>query len=269
MRKGIIVDLFAITTSAFAADGKNQRNVYDDLRQGMQPSPNATVDEEVTALIKRNMANLLYPVDMSSFTTPDDDPKFRDLIVVLQQQMGVPPTGILTMDQFNRLDKAAHSIDEIFVGQSPYFVSMDEDGTLVSASGSRAMDGIADRISSVRISCYRAIGTCELNEAIFNLDGRFLFVAPAVEYQINNWTLSRVTATTDAPCSTSLMTIDVKGKQVTAETVPRPNCTEFTQAKPWHLVDGFPVAWKLSQDRMNSARMLVYPPAKRLMPIQK
>ena len=69
----------------------------------MKPLPNATVEEQITALIKRPMANLLYPVDMASLAPPDKDPKFHDLIAVLQQQMGDLPTGVLTTDQSFRL----------------------------------------------------------------------------------------------------------------------------------------------------------------------
>ena len=174
------------------------------------------------------------------------------------------------MDQFGQLEKASRNIDRDFTGLPLGIqVFMSEDGSWAGADGARAMDGIADQISLVRIFCSRARGTCELNATTFNLETSFLFLDHGTEYQINTWTPSRVTATTDAPCSTSMMTMDVKGKQVTAVTEPKPNCTGFTQAKPWQLVDGFSAAWKLNQDRMNQARALAYPPAKRLMPIQK
>ena len=158
------------------------------------------------------------------------------------------------MDQFGQLEKASRNIDRDFTGLLLGIqVFMSEDGSWAGADGARAMDGIADQISLVRIFCSRARGTCELNATTFNLETSFLFLDHGTEYQINTWTPSRVTATTDAPCSTSMMTMDVKGKQVTAVTEPKPNCTGFTQAKPWQLVDGFSAAWKLNQDRMNQA----------------
>jgi hypothetical protein len=74
----------------------------------------------------------------------------------------------------------------------------------------------------------------------------------------------------------SLMAIDVKSQQVTFVTVPQPkssDCarTDLHDSAPdtWKLVDGFPIVEKLWQERMNKARMLVYPPVKRLLPIQK
>ena len=107
--------LIALSTVALAQD-KNESNFYDFSRQWRKPTPNFTVDEQLTAVIKRHMANLLYPVDMSSFAPPDKDPKFRDLIVVLQQQMEDAPTGVLTLDEFNRLTKASRDIDGDFIG---------------------------------------------------------------------------------------------------------------------------------------------------------
>jgi hypothetical protein len=88
MRKGILVALMVISTVALADDARKQANVYDDAPGWLKPLPDATVDEQVTALIKRHMANLLYPVDMSSLSRPDNVLKFRDLIKVLQQQNG-------------------------------------------------------------------------------------------------------------------------------------------------------------------------------------
>jgi hypothetical protein len=85
MKKALLIFLFAISP-AFADD----QNVYDFFRQ-LPSSDRAIVDEQTTALIKRHMANLLYPVDMSSFARPETDAKFREQIIALQKQMGVCP----------------------------------------------------------------------------------------------------------------------------------------------------------------------------------
>ena len=54
MRAGIsFLILIVVSTGAFAEDKNNQANVYDEFRQWMKPLPDATVDEEVTARIKR------------------------------------------------------------------------------------------------------------------------------------------------------------------------------------------------------------------------
>ena len=189
----------------------------------MKPLPDATVAEGGTALIKRHMANLLYPVDMSSLSGPESDTKFRDLIILLQQQMGVPPTGVLTVDQFDRLTEASRNIDGDLIRLQPLkIVSMSKDGSWVSAAGTGAVNNIGDPINSVRIFCFKERGACEMYDATYNQKDRFLFLSLYTEYQIDTWTPSRVTATNDMLCATALMTIDIKGEQVTIVTVPRP-----------------------------------------------
>jgi hypothetical protein len=280
MRKCILVILLLISTAAFAEEMNRQSNVYDDFRD-MPPAQNATTDERVTALIKRYMANLLYPVDMSSLDGPDKDTKFRDLIIVLQQQMGAAPTGILTTDQFNRLAEASRNIDYDLIGLPGKEVIVTEDG--VSASGTGTTDAapcldrggagcdIGQPINFVRIFCFRPRRVCEQYDATFDLKERFLFLSFGTEYEIDSWTSSRVTAREQTPCATFLMTIDVEGKQVTIVTVPQPDLPSCSGWRPparpstWKLVDGLPIAQKLSLDRMNAARALVYPPAKRLL----
>ena len=275
--------LIALSTVALAQD-KNDSNFYDFSRQWRKPTPNFTVDEQLTAVIKRHMANLLYPVDMSSLAPPDKDPKFHDLIVVLQQQMEDAPTGVLTLDEFNRLTKASHDIDGDFIGlpNKQVFMSF---GNSVSAQGTETGGNLAEGTSRTsieryidppinfgRIFCSKQTGVCVQYTATFNLYDRFLFLDRGNEYQITDWTSSRVTAQNETPCFTVLMTVDIKAEQVTTVTVPRPNPSTCS-GLPDHpitrkLVDGFGVAWKISQEKMNEARKLVYPAASALLPIQ-
>ena len=112
MKKAFVIFLFMISP-AFADD----QNVYDFFRQ-LPNSDSAIVDQQTTALIKRHMANLLYPVDMGSFARPETDMKFREQIIALQNQMGAPGTGILTLDEFGRLAEAARDIDDRSVGDN-------------------------------------------------------------------------------------------------------------------------------------------------------
>jgi hypothetical protein len=66
---------------------KTITNVYDFF-QKMEPKSNsAALDEEVTARIKRHMANLLYPVDMASFVRPEMRPPNK----VRSQRRSPPP----------------------------------------------------------------------------------------------------------------------------------------------------------------------------------
>src|ERR1700733_3155000 len=116
MWKTVFALVFIVSTSAWADDKRDERNVYDVFRQWLKPSGAATADGQGTALIKRYMAKLLYPVDLASFERPEADRKFRDAIMMLQTQMGTPATGSLTSDEFDRLALAARDIDDYLVG---------------------------------------------------------------------------------------------------------------------------------------------------------
>jgi hypothetical protein len=160
-------------------------------------------------------------------------------------------------------------------------VSMSENSVIAAGTGTPSggpfttsvTKDVGSPINFVRIVCSKERGTCEINDATYNQENRFLYLDQSSEYEIDTWTPSRVTAKIDALCATSLMTVDIKGEQVSIVTVPQPDSSLCTGARgspsTWKLVDGFPVAWKLNQEKMNKARLLVYPAAKRLMPEQK
>ena len=101
MKIAILMFVLACAASAWAQE--DQTNIYDEFRKSWKHP----TDEQITAIIKRHMANLLYPVDLASFAGPDKDAKFRSQIVELQKEMGVPTTGVLTSAQFYRLAQAA------------------------------------------------------------------------------------------------------------------------------------------------------------------
>ena len=227
MSKFILISLIVFSTAAFADEVNSQNSVYDFFKQG-SGTPNATAEEEATAQIKRYMASLLYPVDVSSLNGPDKDAKFRNLIIVLQQQMGVSPTGVLTTEQFLKLEEASRYVEGDLIGfEWTKHVIVDKD--LASASGTGITDAspcsgrvgagcdVGQPINFVRIFCFRARGICERWVASFDLKEQFL--------------------PPDRPST-------------------------------WKLVDGLSIAQKLSRDRMNAARSLVYPSARRLLPIQ-
>jgi hypothetical protein len=266
MKKSALMILIAFSTTAWADDKQDQRNVYDVFRELLKPSAGTTVDERVTARIKRHMANLLYPVDMSSFAGPDKDAKFRDLIMALQKQLGARATGILTFDQFDRLEEASRDIDAPMVALPPEkYVSMANDN-LVIAVGTRAMDHLAELypINQVNIVCDKPDRSCVYTEARFDLKAQMLFPPDSTTYKITTWTSNRVTAISDDVCNTASMTIDVKAQTVTIVAVFHADLAFCTKKPPniWTLADGFPVAWKLYQDRINIGRALVYEPAR-------
>jgi hypothetical protein len=61
------------------------------------------------------------------------------------------------------------------------------------------------------------------------------------------------------------MTISLPAETVTLSHTG--SCLDKTPIpKISYLSDGFPVSWKIHQERTNKARMLVYEPARRLIP---
>jgi hypothetical protein len=267
MKKALLFFLFTISP-AFADD----QNIYDFFRQ-LPNSDRAIVEEQTTALIKRHMANLLYPVDMSSLARPETDAKFREQVMALQKQMGVPATGTLTLDEFGRLAEVARDIDDRSVGTGIIKKTVVKDGELVPATGTGGADDIANPLAPPvnisRISCQRTSGTCELNIAAFNPEDAHLYFYIPWRYSIRTWEPTRVTATNEIPCATSLMTLDIQTQSVTISSVPHsdlPSCAS-QGPKIWRLLDdGFSVSWKLHQDKVNKAHALVYEANKNLVP---
>ena len=112
---GNLLAALACLTLAFSASparAADAANVYDAI-QGYQSADadSDVVNSAITARIKRFMADLLYPVDLSVLDRPEKDSRFRQQIMALQKQMGVPATGLLTIEQFGRLEKAARELE--------------------------------------------------------------------------------------------------------------------------------------------------------------
>jgi hypothetical protein len=253
-------------------DEFDKRNVYDAFGElKLKPSPGVTLEEDVTSRIKRYMASLLYPVDMTSFVRPEKDAKLRELIVTLQKQMGEATTGVLTYGQFSKLQDAAHSIDERPVTIAPgLMVYPSDDGNLVGAVGTGVLNDLANPINVSRILCTKSDGTCEMSTAEFDLKYSQLFAPAPTIYEVKTWTPNRVTAIREHPCGSAFLTVDVATKDVTIASAPHsdlPFCSK-EPANIWKLADGFKVSWNLFRDRYNKARELVYEPAKRIFPIR-
>jgi hypothetical protein len=153
IRVFVFLFLLVIPSVASADDKDSQRNVYDVFSElQYKPPPGITLEEDVTSRIKRYMASLLYPVDLSLFVRPEKDPKFRDLVTVLQKQMGETATGILTYGQFDKLLEAARNIDEIGVGLPPGKLVWNDENS-VGARGTGVMNDLANPIRRCPALC--------------------------------------------------------------------------------------------------------------------
>jgi hypothetical protein len=260
-----IVLLATFSSAALGEDANGTKSVYEELRKSLKSSSGASIDEITTATIKRHMATLLYPVDLSSLKAPELDEAFKKLIKVLQRQMGDPDTGILTSSQYFRLSDAARDIDAapvvVSVGKT---VSMENDFLL--ALGTGQMDDIADPINKVRIVCLRSEGTCNETEASFNTKTRLLDLFDVASYQIQTWTPKRLTAVREHPCGTATMSIDIAAETVEVGVLAHKDlqfCSDAPYGR-WTLVDGFPVTWNIARAKQLKALELAYPSSKNL-----
>jgi len=222
-------------------DQFDQKNVYDAFGElKLEPSTGVTLEEDVTSRIKRYMANLLYPVDMTSFVRPEKDPKLRELIVLLQRQMGEATTGVLTFRQFSKLQDAARGIDEVQVTVAPgKLVSRLDNSNVVSALGTGVMNDLANPININRMFCAKSEGTCEMSSTEFDLKSGMLITPAPTIFEIKTWTPNRVTAIREHPCGTALLTVDVETEDVTIASTPHadlPFCSR-EPANIWRLAD--------------------------------
>jgi hypothetical protein len=264
--RNVIFSLFLLFLAAPAVADKQQekfeqKNVYDAFADfNPKPSTEVTLEEHVTSQIKRYLASLLYPVDMTSFVRPERDPKLHDLIVALQKQMGEAATGVLTYGQFSKLQDAARSIDEMQVNVAPgKFVSRSDDGNVVSARGTGVMADLAYPININRMFCAKSDGMCEMSAAEFDLKNGMLISTPPTVFEIKTWTPRRVTAIREHPCGTALLTVDVETEDVTITSTPHADLP-FCSSEPaniWKLADGFKMTWNLYRERYHKARELV------------
>jgi hypothetical protein len=265
MWKIVFALLFTVSAAAWADDKRDQRNIYDVFRQWLKPSNTATVDEQGTALIKRYMAALLYPVDLASFDRPEVDQKFRDAIMKLQTQLGTPATGNLTADEFDRLALAARDLDDHAIGTQPgKIVDVAKDGSSVAASSTLAGDDVTRKINHTRITCSRAENICNVHSASFDPNTSFLWLNfGPVPYKVKSWTAIAVTAVNVHASGTDTMTIDIVEKTVSIDSTG--SCMSKTPSR-YSLIDGGPVTLKFHQDKVSKARALVYEPARKLLP---
>jgi hypothetical protein len=210
------------------------------------------------------MANLLYPVDMSSFVGPDKDAKFRDLIIILQKQMGVQPTGILTNAQYDRLVSAAKDVDGSGVQLlSHKNVSVERD--LAFAAGTLA-GGDISQFNAIQLICSRQTGTCD--QAIASLDLQYLTLSAPItyDYEIKTWTTNTVVAVTQSSrCSVETMTLDAPTQTLTITSTG--SCANKSLAT-YTLIDGSAFSLTFSRNKALQARELVYEPARKFLPHQ-
>jgi hypothetical protein len=245
MQMSMVFTLFLLVFATPVLADKQQdefdkRSVYDAFAE-LKPklSPGVTLEEDVTSRIKRYIAGLLYPVDMTSLVRPEKDAKLRELIVTLQKQMGEATTGVLTYGQFSKLQDAARAIDERPITVAPGKMVYSEHGSSVGALGTGVMNDLANPLNVSRILCTKSGGACEMSGAEFDQKYGMLIASAPVIYEIKTWTPHRVTALREHPCGTALLMVDVDTQDVTITSAPHadlPFCSK-EPADIWSPMD--------------------------------
>jgi hypothetical protein len=258
----------AVATSA-GADDDPAYFVAERCSGAIGPRCALSVERDV-ADFKRQMAALLYPVNLRSSLPPNRDEEFKKLIEILQHQMGQKPTGVPTTGQAKRLRTAARDLwaDPVVLGVKNVIVHTD----WASAEGAEYDDGAPAVANWTKILCKRETQGCIVTGASYLPDSLWLY--DTYEYVVTAWTRQRITASLEHPCGTATLTIDADTANVTFVSIPRGgkkdgcagNEIAFKDGKPqtWKLVDGIKFGMdKWTRDRQ-AALQLVYPSARRL-----
>ncbi|MEO8008214.1 MAG: hypothetical protein ABI728_06795 [Betaproteobacteria bacterium] len=263
----------------------DQIDIYQVMRQAM-PGPSKTgqkfsSDPFVTARIKTSMAHLLYPVDMAEFKTPDRDPKFRAQIMELQARMGEQKTGVLLAGQFEKLDRAAATLNErrIFPPIGLVIVGGKADGNskYISAKGTWSMEDDAFPVNFADIQCLQSSQICRQTSADVVMpnqigkDEDFNFFLSNSEYRVSAWDANEVSAYLDSDCRRTTLTINTSTKRAflvitdrTKDGCKLPDGRSFPPLiKPRiaTLVDPFKETQKFFDSRQKEAQKLQYQPA--------
>ena len=263
MKRAVLFLMIFVSSVAWGENQEGQQSVYDYYRRWMNPEAGSTVEEQVTARIKRYMANLLYPVDMSSFVGPDKDAKFRDLIIMLQKQIGVQPTGILTNAQYDRLGSAAKDIDGSGIELMPLKKNVFVEKDIAGAEGTLAGEKIVSPFNAMRLFCSRQTGTCD--QAIIYLNLQLTLWPPTTTvYVIKTWTADTVIALTHPLCG-GVETLTLYVPTNTLTIMSAGSCADKSLAT-YTLIDGYEFSQTFFRDKALRARGLVYEPARKFLP---
>lgn len=288
MKSIFVVISVVVSAMSWASDGKDELDIYtfqqEHFRSSAVASSGLSSDAQTTARIKRYMAGLLYPVDLSVLTNPDKDLRFQNEIRLLQKQMGVPSTGVLTVRQYDRLVRAATMHTELPVFPTGFYVDQYETGrnSNVSAKGAWSVDP-TDRMASYNpintghVDCDKAEKLCTVVTADVLLPYELVAIpvytlqVHTEIFEVESWRPERITAVQELSCSKTTMTIDIKGKAVKQVTVPRyerESCNANRTVKPSFvtLLDGSKAFEEVFARRRKEVQDLVYTPARMYMP---
>ena len=252
-------------------------DVYEVYRVaiGSQATQSLNLDEVLTKLIKRNMAMLLYPVDMSVFSIPEKDVKFKEHIKQLQKRMDAPQTGLLLKEQFDVLSNAASTLMERKVFPPPGMLISGSIAGQIIAQGTWVMDDDAFPVNYSKIRCEKSEQVCTevglsvaMPHQFFSDDDFNVMLDEATKYKVVTWESDEVTAVAESLCRKTRLTINTTTKQASLVTTDnsKDGCTLPTggnipnlgKPRVATLGDGFKEPKKKYDARNKQAQKLLY-----------
>lgn len=159
--------------------------------------------------IRRALAILYYPVDLSSSIDPREDRALREQVSAFQRTLNHEPDGTLSFGEFNRLlelETIGTATPIGFLWRRAPHVEADWAG----AAGTWVIRGdqIAYPLNFAQIDCWRAAGHCEATEVhvdasdlsgVAGESGRYLAGARTTIYSIASWAAGKVEARSEPP----------------------------------------------------------------------
>jgi hypothetical protein len=219
-----------------------------------------------TALIKKHLAMLMYPVDLGSLKPPREDPRFQDQIRAFQGRLGVPVTGMLTWAQFGQLQQAAAILGERRVLPTADLLVRREKaaaGEQVQAEGSW-LGGNPGPLPT-RITCRQADALCLESGAQLAMPSAtepdYRLALTARSYRVTGWGEDEIQAEADTPCRRLRLTLNTRSGQATLDQTPQVGgaCVDES-AKPssLRLGSGGEAAQRLYGERRAAALRLAH-----------
>lgn len=195
---------------------KGEQDIYQVNRDMFgQANPGMTAEGFTTALIKKHLAMLMYPVDLGTLQTPTHDARFRAQIQLFQEKLGVPATGVLTWSQFEILQQAATTATERKVLPPSALLVHREPavgGEMVKAQGTWLGEAGSLPLNYTEIICHQVDKACletriEVNvPAHVDAEHDYRLTLASRSYRVTAWNEDEVQAEAGDGCRLSINT---------------------------------------------------------------
>lgn len=205
------------------AEQKGGMDIYQVNREMFhQANPAMNAEGFTTALIKKHMAMLMYPVDLGVLQPPTQDAKFQAQIQLFQTKLGVPATGVLTWSQFEILQQAATTATERKVLPPSALLVHREgagSGEMLRAQGTWLGEGESLPLNYTEIVCRQADQACletgiEVGvPAHTEAEHDYRLSLTTRSYRVTAWNETEVLAEGEDRCRPFRLSINTQTKQ--------------------------------------------------------